>query len=462
VRDSETEHCEHLLFEVSPDVAVVADLDGRLHRVNPSYERAFGCESHEVIGRRLVEGVHESDRPAYARAFQSLMSGAAVRDVVLRHRRKDGAWRRLEWNASPVLARDLVYAVARDVTESWERDASLRRSKERIEALHRVGLELDQGSDAQLREALRVAASSLEADWGTIGRIDGDIHRLVHQWSREGVSPLTSDGLLARSVASLGADEDGVVAIERFAGSRHASHPAHRDQGIGAHIGCAIRRDGTVHATVGFSAREARPSPWSDDDREFLRLVARWIDATLQRRESVRRLHLMARHDGLTGLLNRAALLQGIEHAIHHSQRYGSALCVLMMDIDHFKAINDARGHVTGDHVLAATAKVLKKSVRLADIAARYGGDEFCLVMPETTIEGARVVAERLRGSIRLAEFQTAAEAPVTVSIGIARLHERDEPEEAIARADGALYEAKRGGRDRICIADEVVHTVPA
>ena len=451
--DLDEPHCEHRLFDVSVDVVCIADFDGRLKAVNPSFESILGYPRGEVLGRQLVESVHESDRAVYLRKMRRLLAGASLTNVVLRHRHRDGSHRRLSWNASSVLSDGLVYAVARDVTGQYDLEAALRRSKERIQALHRVAIELDHGSDAQFREALRMATASLGMDCGTIGRVDGDAYRVLYHFGADHLPGVGRDCALAESLASLTSTANGVVAIRRLSDSKHADHPCHRMLGLESHIGCAIRRDGEPYATVGFSALSARPTPWSDDDLEFANLVAGWVAATLQRRESVRRLHVMARHDSLTGLLNRAALLQGLEQAVHHANRYGSPLCVLMVDVDHFKSINDERGHLTGDHVLSTLGNVMRKSVRLADLAGRYGGEEFCLVMPETTIEGARIVAERLRGSIRVAEFQDDTGRRVTVSIGMARLERGDVPDDVLARADAALYEAKRTGRDRICVA---------
>jgi diguanylate cyclase (GGDEF)-like protein/PAS domain S-box-containing protein len=441
------------LFEVSPDAVCVADLDGRLQAINPSFEMTLGHSSDEVLGRCWVEWVHRGDRSPYSDMMRRLAAGETVTDVVLRHRHRDGGYRRLSWSAAPVLADGLVYASARDVTAATELEDTLRRVRRRIEALHRVTVDLEQGSDPQFREALRVATTAFEMDCAAISRVEGDVHRVLYHWAAAGSPVVPSDGRMARAFSALIGDAEGVVAIDRFEGSGLEGHPSQRELGLGSFLGLTIRRDGKPCATVGVASLRPRRTPWAADDREFMGLVASWIEATLERRESMRRLHLMARHDGLTGLLNRAAVLAGLEQAIQHSRRYGSSLCVLMMDIDRFKSINDERGHLTGDRVLAATGKVLRKSVRLADMAGRWGGDEFCLVMPETTVEGARVVAERLRGSIRLAEFQVDADSPVTASIGIARLTEWDLAEDVLARADAALYEAKREGRDRISVA---------
>jgi len=119
-----------------------------------------------------------------------------------------------------------------------------------------------------------------------------------------------------------------------------------------------------------------------------------------------------------------------------------------MVDIDHFKAVNDTHGHAAGDDVLRELARLLKRFIRSSDLAARLGGEEFVVVMPDTGVGGAEAISSRLRREI--AE-STRVKTPITVSIGVAELQgPNDTPERLLRRADDALYEAKRGGRNRV------------
>ena len=162
----------------------------------------------------------------------------------------------------------------------------------------------------------------------------------------------------------------------------------------------------------------------------------------------------MAITDALTGLFNRRYMENHLATLIEQANARGKPLSALMLDIDYFKSINDTYGHDAGDDVLRDFALRIKRSIRGIDLACRYGGEEFVLVMPETDMAVAAMVAERLRRRIAAEPFaiqQGARSVPVTISIGIAVLRDRDDTAASILkRADQALYRAKRDGRNRV------------
>lgn len=147
------------------------------------------------------------------------------------------------------------------------------------------------------------------------------------------------------------------------------------------------------------------------------------------------------RTDPLTGLRNRRALDESLVTLFALMTRYRSVFAVAIFDIDHFKRINDDQGHLHGDHVLQQVARCLDDCVRDTDIVARFGGEEFVVLMPETDLEGACVFAERAREMVE-------AEVSCTISGGVAQALEGDNPRTLLARADSALYSAKAAGRN--------------
>lgn len=155
----------------------------------------------------------------------------------------------------------------------------------------------------------------------------------------------------------------------------------------------------------------------------------------------------LSAHDPLTGLANRRALEAALTRDIGTVQRYGGELAVIMMDLDHFKHFNDTRGHQAGDELLVRVAGILRNSLRESDLAVRYGGEEFLVLLHRADAERAREVAERMRATV-------AAETPVTVSAGVAAFRrDADNGHSLIARADAALYLAKQEGRNRVVVA---------
>jgi diguanylate cyclase (GGDEF)-like protein len=165
--------------------------------------------------------------------------------------------------------------------------------------------------------------------------------------------------------------------------------------------------------------------------------------------------------DAVTGLRSRRYVGELLAIEVLRSTRYKTPLSVAMCDLDHFKRVNDSFGHPAGDAVLARAGAIIRDSLRATDVAGRYGGEEFLLVLPHTDIDGAESFAERVRASIEEAAFDVGAEAPhpVSVSIGVAMLGAEQTADTLMAAADEALYEAKGSGRNRVVVAAEALDT---
>ena len=171
-----------------------------------------------------------------------------------------------------------------------------------------------------------------------------------------------------------------------------------------------------------------------------------------ERKRTEQTLKELASRDPLTGVANRRHFFERAAEEHARSRRYGRPLTVLMLDIDHFKRINDRYGHTRGDEVLKTLCDTSRKRLREVDLLARIGGEEFAVMLPETDAEGARIVAERLRQSVAGLKVKTeGAEIRWTISIGAASLIPSDTAiEECLRRADKALYRAKERGRNRV------------
>ncbi len=160
----------------------------------------------------------------------------------------------------------------------------------------------------------------------------------------------------------------------------------------------------------------------------------------------------LAQHDGLTGVHNRRHLLEFLEREVARCRRHGHPLSLLLLDVDHFKRVNDDRGHLAGDEVLRGLARLVAPMARREDCLARYGGEEFVLALPETALEGARLLAERIRRQVEELELRhDGRPVRVTISGGVAELlPEMEGPTALLAAADALLYRAKAEGRNRI------------
>jgi len=293
------------------------------------------------------------------------------------------------------------------------------------------------------------------------------------QFARQSVHQSGAAPAVIPLTAALGAFPDGVAVCGRD-GIIVAANPAlHRLSGypqgtlVGLELGQLLPRIGVAEALNAAMVSERRDSVARRTDGALLPVevtlgsfrdgAGGYLLATV--RDIARRLHSeqqlrdCATRDGLTGLLNRTTLMQVGEVEILRARRYSRSVSLIMIDVDHFKRINDAHGHPAGDQVLQAVAETCRRSLRSCDVVARYGGEEFVILLPETGTDGAVNVAERIRRNATRIALDS-ADVAITISAGVAVLGTGILDLGAlISAADRALYRAKRTGRDRVEIA---------
>ena len=204
-------------------------------------------------------------------------------------------------------------------------------------------------------------------------------------------------------------------------------------------------------------------------DLSLLEIIGPQIAVAVERaewQERATQFQLMSITDPLTGLLNRRYLEERLTDELSRSQRYNYPMSCLMIDIDDFKTYNDRNGHQAGDMALKITAHALKAALRGADVACRYGGEEFCILLPQTSLSEAGVIAERIRQTVSEREYRFGKSQPlgmVSVSIGISTFAKHiDTAESIIAAADRALYNAKSQGKNRIDFYIDNISSSPA
>ncbi|MCX8042364.1 MAG: GGDEF domain-containing protein [Thermodesulfobacteriaceae bacterium] len=187
-------------------------------------------------------------------------------------------------------------------------------------------------------------------------------------------------------------------------------------------------------------------------NEQLVNITRELAKKNVQLSEALKTIKKINNTDPLTGILNRRAFLKILKREISLAKRHNLPLSLVMIDIDYFKKINDTYGHETGDYVLKTTAKVIRKSIRQEDLFARLGGEEFVLLLPHTNMEAAYKMSERLRQTIEKRQFKRIREK-ITASFGITEFSPLDNFRLFLKRADEALYEAKKRGRNCcICI----------
>jgi diguanylate cyclase (GGDEF)-like protein/PAS domain S-box-containing protein len=306
--------------------------------------------------------------------------------------------------------------------------------------------------------AIALAAASAGLSYALFRSHKAAVHiRKSEQYLREVLDAMGSGVLVvdretsriadANAVAAhmLGYAEDELIGLDCRSLFIHCCRSTDgSDEGVMQSEDAALRRDGTSVPVYRLSLPIVR------DGREFALL--NFVDFT-EHQEMVRDLAAKANTDFLTGIPNRRRFLEIASAEFRRGLRYGNAFSVLMLDIDHFKKLNDRYGHDFGDEALKQFCLVVQEHLRENDVFARMGGEEFAVAAPQTDLEGAVVLAERLREAVEK-DFMNAddgSEVDYTVSVGVAQMDEADsELDDILRRADLALYQAKENGRNQV------------
>ncbi|HET7540516.1 MAG TPA: diguanylate cyclase [Polyangiaceae bacterium] len=193
-------------------------------------------------------------------------------------------------------------------------------------------------------------------------------------------------------------------------------------------------------------------APVHPDDAVLVKAIARELGGALKMATLVEESRWLATTDALTGLSNRRAFIDWATREVARSARYGDHFCVTLLDVDHFKQVNDRYSHAAGDEVLATLSRLMSKLVRSCDVVARWGGEEFVVAFPSTALEGAMSVTERIRSALESQPITAPNGQPlkVTASFGVAELGPGETLEQVVDRADRAMYAAKGAGRNRV------------
>ena len=223
------------------------------------------------------------------------------------------------------------------------------------------------------------------------------------------------------------------------------------DQGyrVGSMVLAPLRLADRVVGVLSVSNQD--PNCFAEEDEALATLLA---NCTVSRIEQAR-LERLSLTDDLTHALNQRSLAPRLAQELERARRYQEPLSVLMLDLDHFKRVNDEHGHLAGDQVLADFADRVRAVVRRADLLVRWGGEEFLLLLPETDAEAAYVTAERVRTHVSGRPFvlEDGTRLAQTVSLGLATWDGEEAHDALLARADAAVYAAKDAGRDTVCVA---------
>lgn len=281
--------------------------------------------------------------------------------------------------------------------------------------------------------------------------LDLDIHELQHTLKLAG---LLQTSLEVESILKYFLD--AVQEKVKFSGVEYTLAELDLEYSFGKadRHSCAYRLKvaGSMHGELKFTRNKKFSEPEMEQLENFIYHLIYPLRNAIQYQQAIR----AAQIDGLTGINNRTALDRSLDREVELAHRNDTKLSMIIIDVDHFKKINDSLGHSGGDAVLKTLVTCIKETMRTSDMLFRYGGEEFALILTGTDLDGARQVGERLRAAVASYPFvYNHQELELTVSIGVANLGRRDSSKRLFNKSDAALYQAKKAGRNQVHSATE-------
>lgn len=346
---------------------------------------------------------------------------------------------------------------------------SASESEKLIRTLYEITNDYQKGFDYQVSKLLKLGCERFKLKLGILAHIEGERYQVKQHYSTEQFG-LENDMEfeLKRTYCSITLKANGPIGFEKVYGTELETHPAYIDQGLECYIGIPVYVDGKVYGTFNFSSPEVYEGVFQTVDIEALQLMASWLGNEISRYNNLKKLEeaniklqKLSITDGLTNLRNRRSFQDELMQSIRIVKRYKQPVSVLLLDIDNFKNYNDTYGHLKGDQALIKVAQLLSINVRDCDIVYRFGGEEFAIILPNTSKEGAYILAEKIRIFIENYEWE---ERQITASFGISTLtydHTKNLNKDKLGdhlldQADKALYHVKADGRNQCMHYDEM------
>jgi diguanylate cyclase (GGDEF)-like protein/PAS domain S-box-containing protein len=440
------------LMAATSDIVIITDGDGAIVEANAAAIESLGYETALLRGRLLTDLAPIAGRGPLKTFLAGCLSGrpAGVDELVLTRSDGDRRWFTGRAALLPGDCGSILQVVLRDVTE---RRRQFILSEKEVSFIHELSrtLPLFQDFDQMLDRILSMLSQALSFNgFALVLAEPNDMIATICVGNKTRNPFLTQIRSRLKEVLSELGDGANASEFEYLIERKSDIQPG--DNQIRSQILLPLA---VVNGVAGlFSSEE---NAFSKEELSLFSTMVSGISSLYIAYRSYQQVQQLSITDSLTGLYNRRKFFEEIEKEVERVSRYGSPLSVLMLDLDHFKPINDRFGHQLGDEVLRALARVLTASTRKTDLVARYGGEEFIIMLTETPLKGALGVAQRIKSEVEQATVMgSGAELKFTVSLGLAPFVKGDTVDALISRADGALYEAKKNGRNRVEISAPV------
>jgi len=439
-------------LKLGPDSPIVTWLE-RESTILPERNLAIFPEFQSIWAEE-----REEIRSAEVKMFVPLMNKGKLVAILAISARRDGKLYTVE-------DMDLLEFISARVAASMAKEFSHEQLREqdeettlvnRLTAIITSSMSIQMIFDGFAQQLKKV----VDIDWATIALIDGNELYFMALSSNMGSAWQSGERIPLEGTATERScqEKQAVYEADLKRVHRFSTWESHLQQGIRSVVYLPLNVTDRIIGSLILASRQ--PNAYSRRQIKLLEKVASQIAAPVENAQLYARLEEKSRIDELTGLFNRRHFEERLKEEVSRHSRHGDVFSIFMLDLDNFKAYNDTYGHPAGDILLSQMGKIIKGSVRNIDRAFRYGGDEFVIILPQTTREDAYVVAERVR--VQIAKAMGKQAIAVTCSIGLANYPaDGVVADELIDVADNALYHAKRAGGNQILLSSNVLSEPP-
>jgi len=450
------------IIEQAGDNIMVTDVEGKILYINPAFEKTTGFTKEEVIGqtpRILQSGRHGKEY--YHTLWKTILAGKIFRATTI-NKNKKGDLYYADQTVTPIRDENgkNIYFVSmwKDITERMKfqetlegLNKTLEMEKYKLEEIlsfdEKVGKikQLDHLIDFVIQKACDILESKrcslmlLNDSTGELcikGAI-GLSHRLIKKVKLK----------IGEGIAGIVAQKGEPLLVEDIDQEKDLERKTRRGYKTKSFMCVPIKFNQKVIGVVNITGKQTKNGTvYTTLDLNILMAIVRQAAVAIENTNMIKELEYLTVTDPMTNLYNYRYFIRALDHEIKRMKRVPRPLTLLMMDIDDFKMYNDQYGHPEGDHLLREISRALCESLREVDIICRYAGDEFSVVLPETSLKNAKFVAEKILEKIKVLKLKKA----VTVSMGLALCQENVDRRDLIMKADSALYEAKRKGKNQV------------
>ncbi len=434
------------LMTTMNDSVIVVDAQGKIIEANQAISSLLGYAPEELPGHFLPDLAPTTERQTIQDFIGDAIAGgtAEAKDLMLNQESGDAAW----FDGAAVRIDDRgdssVQIMLKDITASKRQFILTEKEISFIHELSRT-LPLLQDFDQMLDKILSMLSDALSFEGFALVLAEPNDTLATVCVNHEAEDGFVAD-VKSRVMDILAALGDNIDSSSVDFNLEFKEGIAPAGERVGSQIMLPLA---VVNGLAGlFSSKE---NAFKKEDLSLFSTMVSGISSLYLAYKSYQQVQHLSVTDSLTALYNRRKFFEELEREVERVTRYETPLTLIMLDLDHFKKVNDQYGHQMGDAVLKETAEILLANTRKTDVVARYGGEEFIILLTETPLKGAVGVAKRINKAIEGAVVLGAnVEIKVTASLGVAEFHKGDTVDTLIAQTDAALYRAKKNGRNRI------------